>query len=99
MLFKCLSGIWIELKNETGKSLKFLRSYRHGEFILDEFNIFYNDNEIKRQMSAPRTPPKNVIDERRNRSIMDCARTLMMEKIFSQMYWREAISIIVYTLN
>ena len=30
---------------------------------------------------------------------MDCARTLMMEKGVSQKYWREVISIVVYTLN
>ena len=37
--------------------------------------------------------------ERRNRSVMDCARTMMMEKNVSQKYWREYESTIVYTLN
>jgi transposase InsO family protein len=87
------------LEKGTCKSLKCLRSYSGGEFISDEFNIFYNDKGIKRQMSAPRTPPKNRIIERRNRSIMDCAMTLMMEKNVSQTYWREAVSTAVYTLN
>ena len=31
--------------------------------------------------------------------VMDCARTLMMEKNISLKYWREAISISIYTLN
>ena len=30
---------------------------------------------------------------------MDCAKTLMMEKNIDLNYWREAISIVVYTLN
>jgi len=30
---------------------------------------------------------------------MDCARTLMMEKNVALKYWREAVSITVYTLN
>ena len=46
-----------------------------------------------------RTPPKNEIVERRNISIMDCARTLMMEKNVVLKYWREVISKILYTLN
>ena len=33
------------------------------------------------------------------RTLMDCARTLMMEKNVALKYWREAISTIVYTLN
>ena len=45
-----------------------------------EFEVFYNDKGIKRQTLAPRTPPQNGIAERRNRSVIDCARTLMMEK-------------------
>ena len=57
-----------------------MRSYRGGEFISNELNIFFNDKEIKRQMSAQRTPPQNGIAERRNKSIMECARKLMMEK-------------------
>ena len=84
---------------EIGKSLKCLRSNRGGEFTSNEFEMFCNDRGIKRQSFSPRTPPQNGIVERRNRSIMDCARTLMMEKNVAFKYWREAESIIVYTLN
>ena len=61
--------------------------------------MFYTNRGIKRQASAPRNPLHNGISERRNRSIMECARTLMMEKFFALKYWREAISTTVYTLN
>ena len=50
-------------------------------------------------MSTPRTLPQNGIVERRNRSIMDCARTLMIEKKVAIKYLREAVSTDVYTLN
>ena len=48
--------------------------------------MFCNDRGIKRQTSAPRTPPQNRIVKRRNQSIMDCARTLMMEKTVALKY-------------
>ena len=54
---------------------------------------------IKRQTLAPRTPPQNGIVERRNRLVIDYARTLMMEKNVALKYWREAVSTVVYTLN
>ena len=74
------------VEKEIGKSLNFLRSDRGGKFILKEFEMFYNDRGIKRQTSTLRTPPQNGIAERRNRSIMDYARTLMMEKNVSLKY-------------
>ena len=63
------------VEKETTKSLKLLRLDKGGEFTSREFEMFYNDKGIKRQTSTPRTPPQNGIVERRNRSIMDCART------------------------
>ena len=83
----------------TGKRLKCLRSDRGGEFISHEFNNFCIEKGIKRQVSAPGTPEQNGIAERRNRSIMDCARTLMIEKKVALKYWKEAISTAVHTLN
>ena len=54
------------VEKEIGKSLKCLRSKKGGELISNEFEIFYNDRGIERQISAPRTPPQNRIVERRN---------------------------------
>ena len=61
--------------------------------------MFCNIRGIKIQTSTPTTPPQNGIAERRNRSIMDYARTLMIEKNVALKYWREVVSTIVYTLN
>ena len=61
--------------------------------------MFCNDKGIKRQTSAPRTTPHNGIAKKSNRSMMDCARTLMMEKNVALKYWREVVSTTVYTLN
>ena len=68
------------LKKETRKRLKCSRLDRGGEFISNEFNNFCIERGIKRQVSTPGTPKQNRITERRNRSIMDCARTLMIQK-------------------
>ena len=68
------------VEKEIGKSLKYLRSNRGGKFTSRDFEVFCNEKGIKRQTSAPRTPEHNEIAERRNRSIMEYARTLMIEK-------------------
>ena len=68
------------VEKETGKKLKCLRLDEGGEFISNEFNKFYIEKGIKRQVSTPSTPQQNGIAKRRNRSIMDFAKTLMIEK-------------------
>ena len=87
------------VEKEIGKTLKCLRSSREGEFTSNEFEMLSNDRGIKRHTYSTRTPPQNGIAERRNKSSMDYAKTLMMEKNVSLKYWREAISTTVYNLN
>ena len=53
------------VEKEVGKSIKFLRYDKGGALIPNDFNILWNNRGIV---------------ERRNRSIMDYARILMMEK-------------------
>ena len=84
--FKMLKWYLARVEEETGKSLKYLRFDKGGEFTSQEFELFCNDRGIKSQTSAPRKPPQNGVAERRNRSIMDCERTLMMENNVSLKY-------------
>ncbi|GLJ07111.1 hypothetical protein SUGI_0058660 [Cryptomeria japonica] len=64
----------------TGKSLKCLSSDGGGEFTFQEFKNYYEEQEIMRQMSAPKIPQQNGVAERRNITLIDCTRTLMIQK-------------------
>ena len=44
------------VENESGMNFKCLRLDRGGEFTSNEFNMFCEENGIKRQLSASRTP-------------------------------------------
>ena len=65
--FQMFKWYLARVEKEIGKIWKCLRLDRGGEFTLREFEMFSNDKEIKRQISAPRTPPQNGIAKRRNR--------------------------------
>ena len=80
------------VEKETRKKLKHMRSNLGCEFISNGFDEFFIDKGIKRQVSAHVTPKQNGIEKRRNRSIMDCEKTLMIER-------NVAISTEVHTLN
>ena len=87
------------VEKEIRKKLKCLRSHRGGEFISNEFNEFHSEMVIKRQVFTPSTPQQNGIPGKIHRSIIDCARTLMIEKYFAIKYQKEATNIVVHTLN
>ena len=87
------------VEKEIGQKLKCLIADRGGEFILNEFNNLCIERRIKRQVSAPGTPQQNGIAKRRNKSILDCARTLMIEKNIAIKYQKEEINTVIHTLN
>lgn len=89
----------VMVENETGKKIKCLRSDQGGEFISMEFNTFYEVNGIKRQLSPPWTPQQNGVVERKNRTILDAARSMLSKENLPHVYWREAVNTVVYTIN
>ena len=56
-----------------------------------QLNNFCEDNGMKRQLLAPKTPQKNGIAKRKNRLVSDAARAMMLEGNEVHIYWREAI--------
>ena len=64
------------VENESRFKIRNLRSER-GEFTSREFNIYCEENGIKRQLSSPYTPKQNGIVERRNRWIVEVTRAML----------------------
>jgi len=67
------------VENEIGLNIKCLRSNRGVEFTSSEFIELCEKHGIKRQLSTPRTPQQNGVVERKNRTIQETSRTMMME--------------------
>ena len=63
--------------NATGKKIKFLRSDNGGEYSSRELNEFLTSKSIVKQRSIPRTPQQNGIAERMNRTMKECARSML----------------------
>ena len=52
---------------------------------------FCRKNDIKKDITASYTPQENGVVERKNRSIVEIARSMMKEKGLPTKYWVEAI--------
>ena len=64
--FECFKNLKTLVENEKDSKIKCLRTDRGGELTSNEFSEFCNIHGIKRELSAARTPQKNVVVERRN---------------------------------
>ncbi|GJZ79695.1 retrovirus-related pol polyprotein from transposon TNT 1-94 [Tanacetum coccineum] len=54
---------------------------------------------IRRQLTAPYTPEQNGVVERKNRTVVEMARSMMKTKDLSDEFWAEAVATAVYILN
>ena len=81
-------------ENECGQKIKCLHSDTGGEF-----KNLCEVNGIKRQYCVARTPQQNGIAERKNRTVQEAARTMLLEANLSETFWREAVSTVVYVIN
>ena len=80
-------------------NIKYLRSDNGGEFTSNEFNDYCHEHGIKRQFSAARTPQQNGVAERKNRTVLEMARTMLNEAGISDRFWPQAVHTAVHTLN
>jgi transposase InsO family protein len=56
-------------------------------------------NGIKRHITASYTPQQNGVAERKNRTIVEMAKSMLKGKGLPNMFWAEAVATAVYLLN
>lgn len=87
------------VENEVELRIKCLRSDNGGEFTSKEFNLYCEEHGIKRQFSTARTPQQNGVAERKNRVVMEMARTILNDSQMSDKFWGQAVHTSVHILN
>ena len=89
----------ISVEKESGCAISCLRTDRGGEFTSIEFQIFCAEHGIKRQLTAAYTPQQNGVAERKNRTILNMVRCLLLEKEMPKLFWSEAVRWGLHVLN
>nr|GEU86011.1 hypothetical protein [Tanacetum cinerariifolium] len=64
-----------------------------------ETNQVCEKKEIKREFSVARTPQQNRVDERKNRTPIEAARTMLADLKLPTTFWAEAVNIACYVQN
>ncbi|KAJ9548908.1 hypothetical protein OSB04_021451 [Centaurea solstitialis] len=71
------------VENKTNLRVKVIRSDNGTEFKNADLNSFCEEKGIERQYSAPRTPQQNGVAERKNRTLIEAARTIKALRVFN----------------
>ncbi|GJZ47688.1 putative ribonuclease H-like domain-containing protein, partial [Tanacetum coccineum] len=74
-----------------------LSSYFNGPFGHNSSEALIT--RIKRDYSNARTPQQNGVAERKNRTLIEAARTMLADSKLPTMFWTEAVSTACYVLN
>ena len=59
---------------------------------------FCSDHGLDHQLSSPYTPPQNGVVERKNRTLVEMART-MLDEHRTRRFWAEAVNTACYVAN
>ena len=86
-------------ENFTGQKLKCLRSDNGGEYTSRDFEQFCKQHRIIHELTVPRTAQQNDIAERMNRTLLECARSVLFHAKMPLHFWADAVNTAAYLRN
>nr|GEY60048.1 hypothetical protein [Tanacetum cinerariifolium] len=87
------------LENLLSLKVKVIRCDNGTEFKSSDLNQFCGLKGIKREFSVPRTPQQNGLAERKNRTLIEAARTMLADSLLPIPFWAEAVNTACYVQN
>ena len=86
-------------QNEFEVKIKMIRSDNGTEFKNIRIEEFLDEEGIKHEFSAPYTSQQNGVVERKNRTLIEAARTMLDEYKTSDQFWAEAVNTACHAIN
>ncbi|GJX47011.1 putative ribonuclease H-like domain-containing protein [Tanacetum coccineum] len=87
-----LKSFITRIENLVDHKVKVIRCDNGTEFKNKETNQFYEIKGILRQFSIAITPQQNGVAERRNRTLIEAARTMLANSKLPTTFWAEAVN-------
>ncbi|GJY37364.1 putative ribonuclease H-like domain-containing protein [Tanacetum coccineum] len=96
---KILKTIITSLEKLIRPRVKVIRCDNRTEFKNRVMNQFCEMKGIKREFSVARTPQQNGVAERKNRTLIEAARTMLADSKLPTTFWVEAVNTACYVSN
>ncbi|GJW34572.1 retrovirus-related pol polyprotein from transposon TNT 1-94 [Tanacetum coccineum] len=94
-IIKCIKNIQVRLK----VTVRNVRTDNGTEFVNQTLSEWYENVGISHQTSVARTPQQNGVVERRNRTLVEAAKTMLIFSKAPLFLWAEVINTACYTKN
>jgi hypothetical protein len=89
----------LKAEKQTGQRIKKLRTDNGREYLSNAFKDFLRSEGILHQLSVEYTPQQNGVAERKNRTLVEMARCIMLQGNLPQSLWAEAVNAATYIRN
>jgi transposase InsO family protein len=86
-------------QNEFELKVKKIRSDNGSEFKNLQVDEYLEEEGVKHEFSAPYTPQQNGVVERKNRTLIDMARTMLGEFKTPKRFWSEDVNTACHAIN
>nr|GEV34699.1 putative ribonuclease H-like domain-containing protein [Tanacetum cinerariifolium] len=89
---KVLKPFIIAIENQINKKVKVIRCDNRTEFKNRDLDEFCGMKRIKREYSHAKTLQQNRVIERKNRTLIEAARTMLADSLLPITFWAEAVN-------
>nr|GEU49756.1 putative ribonuclease H-like domain-containing protein [Tanacetum cinerariifolium] len=87
------------MENLNEVKVKELRSKNGTEFRIHKLKEFCDEKGISQNFSSPCTPEQNGVAERRNKTLIEAARTMLYSANLPKQFWGEGVNTACYIQN
>ena len=98
-VFEVFRKFKLFVENQSGRTIKVLRSDNGKEYTSNQFTKYCEEEGIGRQLSVGYTPQQNGVSERKNRTVMEMAKSMIHAKGLLKSFWADTVHTAVYLLN
>ncbi|GKF33737.1 retrovirus-related pol polyprotein from transposon TNT 1-94, partial [Tanacetum coccineum] len=95
----CIMSFMRKMGNLNEVRVKELRSNNGTKFKTHKLEEFCDEKVISQNFSSPCTPEQNGVAERRNKTLIEAAKTMLNSIKLPKQFWGEAINTACYTQN
>ncbi|GKD32510.1 ribonuclease H-like domain-containing protein, partial [Tanacetum coccineum] len=96
---KILKTFITGIENLIDLKVKVIRCDNGNEFKNKVMNQFFEMKGIKREFSVAMTPQQNGVAERKNRTLIEAAMTMLADSKLLTTFWAEAVNTVCYVQN
>jgi hypothetical protein len=87
------------VENQTGMKIKTLQFENGRKLVSKKFDNFLHECGIQQQTGAPYTSQQNGVVKRANRTIMECAKSMIHAQGLDLEFWAKAVNTTIYIKN